>query len=617
MADRVNLDMLSREPDLVATLVASDDVFSFLTREMSVPPSCAALAWGRAGQPRLVPAGRTIEATETRELLFVRTVPFVIDYRIEGLTTKDGFAVAASLAFAVQVVPEKAELLAFRTSMLGSSVRVRKDDLRQRCEASARHASVDFAKAREAAVLISPISHGEFERVLDERFQPLAFESGLVRTGETQIRFESPQYAEARRTEDAAAARRKQQESEEQLRAAAAQARAKHLEELGTLLDQVRSMAAGSGGNVADLIKTFDPTRRGALYEGLAALNRSTVQTEAILVVAGEEILALDPAGPRQPMHRRPLPRDAGPMRSIRVIQDADKRIVLVGARSGVHVINWPGESTQTHVFQADIQPRYGFNAAAIVGERIYATHSEIGLVCWPMRGSHDRSETVLASPMVDARVPPVERDTQRRPCVGSELCLTDVTRGAKAVRDLQVDSIGRLWFSTDHRVVGWTPGSNAAPLLLQTPAVIESLVVAEDCIYAGLADGAVLRWNTSDPSGGPEKVRGPGHSAVGSLAWASGGCVPRLLIADGRSQLDLHVLGDTYRGEYRCEQRLRWGFAADDYVVGVNDQRDQVLIWRIEEPGQPMASIHIGRLCGHSIQDVALLPNSRAQGGS
>ena len=83
---------------------------------------------------------------------------------------------------------------------------------------------------------------------------------------------------------------------------------------------------------------------------------------------------------------------------------------------------------------------------------------------------------------------------------------------------------------------------------------------------------------------------------------------VGRLLIGDGRPHLDLHVLGDSYHGEYRCGQNLRWGFATEDLVVGVNDRRDQFFAWHADDPEAPAASTSIGRLTGHSIQDVALL---------
>ena len=233
-----------------------------------------------------------------------------------------------------------------------------------------------------------------------------------------------------------------------------------------------------------------------------------------------------------------------------------------------------------------------------------------------PCRPRVDSPRTDQSSPAANAPPPPAGSAPQCQPANTGKLCLADLTRGAKTVRDLQADGSGRLWFSADQCIVGWTPGRDGSPLLLHSPAVIESLLVAEDSIYAGLANGAVLRWTASNPCGDPDRIRGDGNAAVGSLAWLSGGGVPRLLIADGRSQLDLHVLGDSYRGEYRCEQRLRWGFAADDYLIGVNDQRDRVLIWRIDDPEKTTAILHIGRLCGHSVQDVVLLQETRAPSG-
>jgi hypothetical protein len=600
MAERVDLEMLSRDPDLVAILVSAEDVFSFLSRQMSVPPSWAAIVWSESGQTRIAPASRTIESSETRELLLVRTVPFALEYSVAGLVSKEGHEFTASLTVCVQAVPEKAELLSFRESLLGSGADVRTDDLRRHCEGVIRSALAEFAGAREAAVLAVPPARGEFEAVLDKHFRPLGFESGLAIAGDTRIRFESPSYAESRHAEQIAAARRKQQEGEEQLRAAAATARARHLAELGTLLEQAKGMAAKSGGSIADLIKTFDPARRGALYEGLAALNRPAKQTEAILVVAGDEVIAFDPVDPREPTSRRRLSLENGPLRSVRPARDGDKRLLLIGARSGVHVVEWPGELQEAYAFTGEARPRHGFNAAVLSGGCLYATHSEIGLARWRMQPS---AETAGAE------------DLSLVPGAGaartvSEACIADLTRGARVARDLQVDGSGRLWLSVDDRVIGWRPDEGAASLQLQAPAVVEALLVAGGFVHAGLANGAVLRWNAAALTSEPESIRAPGGGAVGSMAWLTGGGVPRLLIADGRSQLDLHVLGDAYRGEYRCEQRLLWGFASDDCIVGVNDRRDQMLIWRIEEPERPTARIHVGRLCGHSIQDVAILMN-------
>jgi hypothetical protein len=109
------------------------------------------------------------------------------------------------------------------------------------------------------------------------------------------------------------------------------------------------------------------------------------------------------------------------------------------------------------------------------------------------------------------------------------------------------------------------------------------------------------------------EWIRPPSGEAVHSLEWLPGGGAPRLLIADKRPYLTLQVLGDTYHAAYRWTQPLRWGFAAEDWIIGVNDARDQLIIWRGDTPEEPVATLHIGRLFGQSIQDVALATSENA----
>jgi len=52
----------------------------------------------------------------------------------------------------------------------------------------------------------------------------------------------------------------------------------------------------------------------------------------------------------------------------------------------------------------------------------------------------------------------------------------------------------------------------------------------------------------------------------------------------------------------------IKWAVAGEDCLVGVGEGRDQLYIWRPGEPEAPAAMVSVGRLCGRSIQDVALL---------
>jgi len=597
---------LNRDPDLVAVLVPAGDVFSFRVRQIVVPPACAVLLWEAGPQPRLARSGGIVESEGVRELLFVRTTPFAVLTRATKLNSRDGYEFSAAAQTAVQVIAERTELISFRSAILGSDNRAGADALQRYCEAVLRAAISDFVSSHDASTLLGPAAVGQFEPILAERFKPLGFESGLMLAGPARLTLESPDHARAKKAEQTAAARRKQAESEEQLRAAANESRARHLQDLVAILEQARGLATKTNASLIEIIKTYDPARRGALYEGLAAMNRSGART-MIFVAAGNEIIAFDPSSPQAPTARLNLSSEVGPLRSLRLSITAGQAVLLVGAKSGVHIVDLgDGPSLrQTHALTEPPPLRHGFNAAAILGDHLYATRSEIGLVRWSLT-EPAKHEQCLAD--VTSELP---QDTQPAPAISR--CHTGQgprSANARTVRDVQVDDAGRVWFSAGNRVLSWMPGTDAAPSILAAPAMVNAFVVASDLVYAGLGDGAIVVWPTDGP-GEMQSIRGAGR-AINSLAWLAGGGAPRLLIADGEPRLDLQVIGDTYRVDYRCRWDIRWGFADADWIVGVNSAQDRLIIWRIDAPEESAAEVSIGRLCGHSIQDVVLQTEPR-----
>ncbi|MFH1417965.1 MAG: hypothetical protein ABII12_06740 [Planctomycetota bacterium] len=580
MATRFDMEAFSRDHTLVAVLVLADEVFSFLSRALTMPSACVAMVEGESGQPSLVPAGQSVEASGARALFFAKTSLLPLEYAFSGLDSKDGYEFDARVRLSVRVVPERAELAALRRAVFTGENRIDLSHLRDHCEEAVRTAVSAFTKTRDAAALSSPETWSQFDGLLTELFKPVGFESGLALGPDPRITLESPAYAEARQADQSASLHRKHLEAEEQLRAAAVEARARHLEDLEKLLERVRDIADKSGSmDVATLVKTFDAGQRGVLYEGLVALNQTGSATRAILVAAGNELIWFDPASPQTPFRRQDLTSDLGPLRSIRLSQDGNDHLLMVGARNGIHLISAHDGKRVIYTLSCEEELRGGVNSAALLGDSLYATHSEVGLIRW------ERSRP-------DAH----------------EVCLADVTDRAKSIRNVQADESGRIWFTVNDRVISWEPTGDTAPVQLAAPADVTVLIVSDGHAYAGLENGAVVRWNTANTKN-RVTLRSASGEAVRSLNWLGGGGIPRLLIADGRPLLDLQVLGDTYRGEYRCHRHLRWGFAAEDYIVGVDSSRDRIIIWRIDTPAEPAQTVSIGRICGRSIHDVALLP--------
>ncbi|MBI5764427.1 MAG: hypothetical protein HZA51_12970 [Planctomycetes bacterium] len=576
-----NLDAFTRDESLVARLVPAADLFSLLTRQFVVPPSCVALVWGDASHPAFVRGGQSIDSGGVREVLFVKSMPIPVRFGDMVVASRDGFEFKAALNLSVQIVPERTELELFRKSFIGSRNSVDATALGSHVETAVRQALAIFANQNDAASLASTATQQSFNAVLAEHFQPIGFSTGLTLAGDIRATFQSPAFADFQRDQQAATRRAERVTEESKLRTIAAEARKQHLDDLAAILDRAQQTAKSSGGaGVIDLIRTFDVSRRGELYRGLMSLGANQCRTEAILVVAGQELLWFSPNGGEKPTRRDSLPSTLGPLRSIRIGQRGEQGVLLVGARNGVFVLD-PKVSAEptSYSFTAPGTLRGGVNAACILGDSLYASHSEAGLIRWR-----------LAEPTT------------------SQLVLSESTRGAKAVRDVQPSGDGRLWFTVDSRVLGWRPDTEEAPIVLYANATIHSLFVEGRDVYAGLDSGAIVHWDLRDTETA-NVLQSPGGDAVHSLVGLAGGGAPRLLSADKRTHLTLRVLGESYHAEYRWKKPLRWAAGADDVIVAVDDLRDSLVLWRPDVPEEPTATIPVARAHGHAIQDIALLP--------
>lgn len=573
-----NIDDFMTDMEAVACVVRPQAVFSILTRRVTVPPECVALVWGESGTPAVVAAGRSIEAEECRKLVFLRTTPFELEYDFAGLTSEDGYAIGADVGLSIGVGADRAEVIAFGKTIMGSTETLGTERLRQYCEPVVRRAVERFVKGQTAAELVVADAGEAFDALLSEEFKPLAFESGLALMSAARFAAVSSDFVESQSHEKVAAIRQRRLEAERQQRERDRQARESHLADLSATLEKLQTMAAKTpGAGAVELIKTFAPAERGGLYQALLTRQAASMaRTITVLIVAGDEILSLDPCSPDKPMQRRSLPAALGPLRSVRTATTGDETAWLVGARRGVHFVK-AGEA-HSFEFESDRELRGGVNAAVLGKDHLFATHSEVGIVRW----THAEP-----SPF--------------------ELLLQEQLSGCKSIRDVQLDAIGRVWLAADQKILGLAGESCEVVAALVAPMNVTALLVADESIIAGLADGRIVRWffGAFDSY---ETLRPACGRPVESLAWLEGGGAARLLVGDRQPHLEMLVLGDAFSVEYRCGQPVRWGHAAADWVVGVNDRRDQLVLWRSDTPQEPERIVNIGQLYGHSIQDVGLV---------
>ncbi|MDO8629286.1 MAG: hypothetical protein Q7R41_02235, partial [Phycisphaerales bacterium] len=278
---------------------------------------------------------------------------------------------------------------------------------------------------------------------------------------------------------------------------------------------------------------------------------------------------------------RSPLGKGGGAARP----EACGSDVLWVGAATGVY--RWPidrAASDLTLLADVPAPVRGGFNAAAIAGDRLVATHSELGICEW------DLGEPTSA---------------RRR--------FESMTRGAKAVRNAACFE-GDVLCSIDDRILRWpVDGADDRPRVIYTGSgsVITAVVVATDGVYAGNSDGDVLFWpngRTTDPEMLHRGMKRAAESVW--LTYTHG--VRQLVFTDTSPRVHARVIGDSFACHYEAGgQTMRRVEVAPDLLVATNDLRDRLLCWTPGKPERPSAVINVAAMTGQSIQDVCLVPSA------
>lgn len=584
MTGRTNIDRMFRDASAVATLVPASEVFTFLTRSVDLPADWAALVAGEQGGQRVYPSGAVIEKSDADEILFVRTTPVDLTWSEDGVVSKDEYRCRATVTLRVSLIPDRGELVSFRTNVLGSMRGIDAAGLVRYLQPTLQPVLVRLAAEREAAALVDGGDRAAWIEAVREALQPVCFAAGLLPADLIAVRFDSPTLQQVRRVREQAAQRRAEHETQRQLEQAIETAQQDHLDHLGEMLGRLKQYAGDSpDADLPELMRTFSPRERGELYEALFAAESVQPSTRWIVVAAGAALYFFDPQSPAEPLRTFPITGDIGAVRSVQVARlgDGDLRL-LVGASHGVYEYDLDGAEPRA-VFRADPQAavRGGVNAAALAGDRVWASHSELGLLCW------QRAQPDWAVPVFE-----------------------DQTRGAHAVRNVQFCN-GRIYCSIDDRAVAASADNvSATPERFEgSGSVLTALAIGSGGVYAGNADGQILHWPVERADAPDVLHAGSRRPAESVIELVSGG-VGRLFFTDTSLAVSARVLGDTYVCRYEAGgQTLRRVEVAPDLLVATNDTRDRLICWSPSQPGQPAAVVAVSRICRHSVQDVCLVP--------
>jgi len=585
-------------PLAVAAIVPADDVFGFLSRRIHLPQGVAALVTRKTGDHRVCRAGGDLDGDEAAEVLFVRTTPVDLSWVEERVDSADQFLATVQVEQRVSIAAERGELLSFRKQIMGSDRAANRGAIIRLLRPVVREALNREAQRRTMEVLTEGADAAALAAALTDAQAGVCFAAGLMLDGPPRVSFDSPVYRQVRASQEQAARQREEHSSRRGLEQALETAQRDHLAHLEAVLGKLRSLADQSPQTgLSDLIRTFGESERGEIYEALFASRAESRATQWIVVAAGTELLFYDPTTGQGPERTIALGGRIGPLRSVQWARDAEGKLhLLVGAARGVYDVSLDVqcEPTAFAIPQA-AEVKGGVNSAALVGQHLLATHSEVGLLRWARRSPDD----------------PVR-------------LLENLTRNAQAVRNVCFCE-GRIYCSVDQTVLAMNenpaPAGDAAAgpsiqgnvrVFAGSNSLITAVCPVADGLYAGNAEGEVLHWpaGEKETSPAPQRLHVGNGRAAESLHLLAAGGLSRLVFTDTSPAVYARVIGDTFTCRYEAGgQTLRRVEAAPDLLAATNELRDRLLLWSPSSPGSVRGTIPISRQTGHSVQDVCLLP--------
>ena len=592
------------------------DLPGILSKKLIVPAESLALVHRDGGGTEVLRAGQ--ERTDVVRGLLVKE-GMAIEVALDAGRSEDGLRFDAGLELVFKTRTEALDLAQLEQSFLRDG-RAQVTEVQAHFRPYVQDALRFFAGERSAQVLAERDQRAALDLHLRKELEKPCFETGLSLSEVRHPKFTSSEWdarrdagAAARATADALAREQELQELKKQLDRNALLAdieisdeadrnrkerRLERYEELRRRMgDDDRKaliMMLDDDEQRAKLIRELieqdmTPEQRAQLkvseVEGavearlnelqakLANLTGGELQrgkgdtlTRRILAVVGKRVLAFDPKTNLHPEVPKELYEtdegSLGYLRSVRVETISGEEYLLCGAQRGVYRIN--GAQRTEYTFPKEPEGKGGANAVAYFDGRLFATHSEIGLIEWPLKGGPGR---LLCEAALEG--------------AGS-------VRGALIQRGLLFFSAGNEVFSID-----LATGSDTPRRYRGSDDSITSFVVAGDELVAGNRSGKLYRWSVDDPNS-PEsfgvikhnpifmlrqtQIAGQSYFAIGSKDFTVTVCEPKR---------------DLFR-EYQAREEVRWVEAAGDFVFGVSRSGYKIFCWDVFRQTEPKLTIRV-----------------------
>lgn len=623
----LDISAFMRNGEQLAIQFHSKELPGLLSKELVVPEEAVALVQeGR--DDKCLKAGET--ATGSFHAVLVKVSSQVFHFQLHNLKSQDDLALSAQVSLELQPRAVELDLVQLRSSLLKERGALFADDIHEHFMPAVKAALMFFAAKEEAQTLIKTDMRNAVYQHLRQDLQKALFETGFDLKDVRHPTFESEAFdklseeklkerarEEALVNEKRLEMLRKELDKEILLKDIEArdevdrkrkEARLEQYESMKKRMgeDDLKAlvMMLDDDNKRATLIKELiekdmSPEQRRSLklsemeskleerlremQAKMAALTGEVLEskqddpkTRRILCVVGKRVLAFDPCTnlhPEVPKEVYDTGRgNLGYLRSVRYQSLRGKDTLLIGAQRGIYRIVDNDQSE--YLFHVEPKGKGGANSAAFVDGRLFASHSELGIVAWndgrPKEGEHAYS---------------------------------DSTDGQSSTRGVMIGDDGRLYFSSGTKIHAVSLTDNKVVAYNGSRDSITAFYVSRKRLIAGTKTGQILEWDLDDPNS-PRENTIKKKNPIYMLRTTRIGGVEHLII--GSKDFTVTVAApkkDLYR-EYHAREEVRWVDGAGDVICGVSRSGYKLFVWDVNKLSEPKLVIRVS----DKIQDLTMI---------
>ncbi|HEX8522207.1 MAG TPA: hypothetical protein VF669_08115 [Tepidisphaeraceae bacterium] len=526
-------------------------------------------------------------ARRTANAVEVVSQPVRLRFRLEDLPCADAHLLRVVYTCSASVLEKPIERRAFVETFLTAQAAVTVDDLVEHFSPALRRAAEKLTATQPAHAWLDGASRDLLLNALRGAATPIEFDSGLKLMAPFDLVVESDSF---------------QQERLESARRQAAERRAaeqvQHVQRATEMLKQFTALRqAAPELSAGAILQQLNAADRPDMYQALLLAGEQSPGS-ALWAVSGDELLAIDPLTTPPRIERIPLP--GGPFRSVHVDEIDEKRVLLLGGRDRVTVVNPETKAGEARVASDAASAHLGFNKVAHHSGRLWATHGELGVRAWNPDGS------LHAALPIDA-LPRATFFRSHARISGSIQTITASTATSAPAGPRNITSVdrSRLLLSIGNRIaivdsesltISPAPGEDVQAEVLAIFTDRARVLVIYDNGTIHILDPRTLHRVRELPRAGAVRAAAP-------LPWMGD---TRILLAGDDGCIDCIGLDDAVITEYRSSYRdVRELAASETTVAAITADRSRLVLWHSWDGSQPFAEINLSALTRRRVGDI------------